>query len=395
MWAFPRSESTLKRRPLQASLQAAFLAHLAELEAQAALQGQHEEELLEKWGEPVAGDELLDDLVAFIRRYCVLPNCAAEALALWALLTFAFRLFDVSPRVALTSPVKRCGKTTVLACLEALVNEPLPGACVTGPAVFHAVEAFGPTLLVDEFDLSGGSNRELRAVLNAGHRSNGVIPRVKRNYRCFAPVAFAAILNPLRPTVPETLRDRSIEVRMHRKAENDKVEPFAASAVKEVAHPLRRKALRWAEDNALALIEASKSECRHPGLDDRANDNWRPLFAVAAVVGERWAALCDATARTLSGRRSEEEDSALILLSDIRSFFDSNEAARVPTRDLVSHLRSLEESSWGRLNPQMLARHLRPFDVRPRTLRIGTVVAKGYERADFELAWRLYLPQGV
>jgi hypothetical protein len=50
----------------------------------------------------------------------------------------------------------------------------------------------------------------------------------------------------------------------------------------------------------------------------------------------------------------------------------------------------------GRLTPSQVARVLRRFGVRPRTLRFGrgrrSETAKGYERADFEDAWSRYVP---
>ena len=48
------------------------------------------------WDEPVNGTELLDELTATVRRFVVLPNCGAEAMALWILHTYAFELRDVS-----------------------------------------------------------------------------------------------------------------------------------------------------------------------------------------------------------------------------------------------------------------------------------------------------------
>jgi len=61
-------------------------------------------------------------------------------------------------------------------------------------------------------------------------------------------------------------------------------------------------------------------------------------------------------------------------------------------------LATLEESPWAEWNrgqpitPPRLARLLRPFKVRPTTIRIGEVTEKGYHKAAFDDAWKRYLP---
>jgi hypothetical protein len=48
-----------------------------------------------------------------IKRFVVLPQWAAETLALWTLHTYAYHLRDVSTYIGVESPEKRCGKTTM------------------------------------------------------------------------------------------------------------------------------------------------------------------------------------------------------------------------------------------------------------------------------------------
>ena len=86
---------------------------------------------LPPWPEPVNGAELLDDLAATFSRFVVMPEGAAEAAALWTLHAHALDAASISPILALLSPEKRCGKTTALSALQALVPRPLPAANVT------------------------------------------------------------------------------------------------------------------------------------------------------------------------------------------------------------------------------------------------------------------------
>ena len=77
---------------------------------------------------------------------------AAEAMALWVLHAHTHDAGIISPLLAFTSPEKRCGKTTALRVLNALVPKSLPAANVTASSLFRAVEKWCPTLLIDEAD---------------------------------------------------------------------------------------------------------------------------------------------------------------------------------------------------------------------------------------------------
>ena len=77
---------------------------------------------VERWAEPVEGKALLDEIEQLLRQHVVLPEGAAETLALWVVHTYAFELRDVGTYIGLESPEKRCGKTTLLGLLSRLVH---------------------------------------------------------------------------------------------------------------------------------------------------------------------------------------------------------------------------------------------------------------------------------
>ena len=72
--------------------------------------------------EPAGGpaDEILERVLAVLRDHVQLGPLEVIAIALWAMHTFVFDKFTVTPRLLLESPVRGCGKTTVLVLLEAL-----------------------------------------------------------------------------------------------------------------------------------------------------------------------------------------------------------------------------------------------------------------------------------
>ena len=72
-----------------------------------------------------------------------MPPHTAEAIALWVVHTHLFEHFLISPRLALRSAIKQCGKTTTLDILARLVRRPLPTVNVTAAAIFRIVERTG------------------------------------------------------------------------------------------------------------------------------------------------------------------------------------------------------------------------------------------------------------
>jgi predicted DNA-binding protein (UPF0251 family) len=107
---------------------------------------------IKPWPDPVNGSELLDQIVVCLREYLILPSGSAEIIALWVLHTHVFDCFMITPRLAITSPEKGCGKTTLLDVINQLVDRPLPTSNATTSAVFRIIEMQAPTLLIDEAD---------------------------------------------------------------------------------------------------------------------------------------------------------------------------------------------------------------------------------------------------
>jgi len=144
-------------------------------------------------------------------------------------------------------------------------------------------------------------------------------------------------------------------------------------------------------------LEAARPEI--PGvLNDRAEESWEPLLAIADLAGGAWPARARQAATELSGDAEDDEDAAgVLLLRDIRETFRSREDDRLSSADLASELCLIETSPWGdirgkALDARRLARRLRPFKIHPRTVRLhdGTT-PKGYLLEQFQDAFSRYL----
>lgn len=353
----------------------------------------------EPWPEAVHGAELLDAIAQVCACYVVLPDGAAVAAALWTLHTYLIDVLHVSPILALTSPQKRCGKSTLLDVLRALVRRALGASNISAAAVFRVVETMAPTLLIDEADTFLAEREELRGILNAGHtRSTAQVVRTvgdghePRAFRTFCPKAIAAI-----GELPGTIEDRSIIIRMHRRAPDEHVARLRRDRIESELEPLRRRAARWAADNASTVREADPKVPSELDNNDRAADNWRPLLAIADLAGGDWPTRAQKAAKLLSGAgATEDSDIRVQLLADVRDIFGADE--HVSTETLLSKLIAMPERPWSEwrhgkyLTPRGLSRLLKPFDIASKTVRLGaSETAKGYARADFAHAFAHYL----
>ncbi|MGD9667805.1 MAG: DUF3631 domain-containing protein [Hyphomicrobiaceae bacterium] len=350
---------------------------------------------VEPWPDPVIGMELLADIARIISRFMVLPAGAASTIALWVMFAHAHDAADHSPILAIESPEKRCGKTTLLQILHQLVPKPLPAANITAPSLFRSIEKYYPTLLLDEAETYTRNDENMRGVLNSGFtRDSAFVIRTEgedfepRPFSTWSPKVLALI-----GELPDTLQDRSIVVTLRRRLEHESVERFSRKAYSAL-HEQRAKAARWALDDVQALQGADPD--MPPGLDDRARDCWRPLLAVADMAGGDWPERARKAALQLSSARDGDANAStgVRLLSHIREVFDARGTDAIASSELVRLLIENESWPWAELRqgrpitPHWLARTLKRYDIAPHKGRM----ANQYRRDDFRDAWVRYLP---
>lgn len=357
-------------------------------------------EEVEPWPDSLDGADLVEEVVRSIRRHVVISEYGAVAAALWILHTHALAAADVSPILGISSPAKRCGKTTLQSVLRHLVRRPLPASNISGAALFRTIEKHQPTVLLDEADSYLTENEEMRNLLNAGvRRDDAYVYRVvgdDHEPRCFS--VFAPKTVSLIGRLPETLEDRAIIVRLERKKKTETVERLRGRSARETFEPLRRKAATWTADH---LEELRELEPAIPeSLNDRAADFWEPLLAIADAVGGVWPDGARRAATVLSGEEDLHDNTpAIHLLSDLRDVLIASERGRISSKALAEALASLEERPWGSwhhgkpITPNQVSRFLKRFGITPRTLRLPeNERAKGYDLGSCQDVFDRYLP---
>ena len=355
----------------------------------------------EAWDDSVNGADLIETLRAVIERFVVLPPGAAYSVALWILHSYTLDAAFASPILYSWSPTKRCGKTTLLSILGLLCSRAIPTSNISAASVYRAVEKWHPTLIIDEADTFLRHNEELAGIINAGHtRATGFVIRVNQDtlepelLSTWGAKAIAGI-----GRQRDTIEDRSIQIPMRRKTKDETVERLRADQTDRFAE-LKRMCVRWTIDHMDAIRDADPDLPDY--LDDRAADNWRTLCAIAEVAGADCLKQAHEAIRKLygeAGESAEDESPGIMLLSDLQDAFKSRDHGRITSASLLTELHDLEDrpwSEWGRqqkpITKMQVARLLKPFGIRPTTVRDGTDRGKGYRIEDCQDAFFRYLP---
>jgi putative DNA primase/helicase len=351
----------------------------------------------EPWGSAVVGAVVLDELVELLDAYLYASPEQLDVIALWTAYSHVFDLFGVSPLLDLTSPVKRCGKTTACVVLRHLCREALLSGNLTPAALFRAVEAWQPTLLVDEADSFAKLSEELRGILNAGHtRDTAFVLRAEgdsnepRLFSTWAPKVVAAIGH-----LPDTIEDRALRIVLVRKPTRlEKRDAFDTEAVRADCSPVRQRVARFVLDNLDAIASASLE--RPAGLNDRAWNNARPLLAIAAAAGPIWLERAREAIVALAGEEDDSDDVKTLALLHVWEVVEP--MGRASTADVLNALIARDDGSpwakWWESNvakgelkspAASLAKLLRPFGIRPKQLWIEERKERGYEADDFRV----------
>ena len=250
----------LDPREIEATLNSAFSSGERESQKRKKKSAAHAIELrsIEPWPHPVAGDRLLADIKQAIKRHVVMTDDQARAVALWVVHAHCIGFVRLSPRLSISGPTKRTGKSTLLSVIEELVPKPLATSNITMAAMFRIVDLEQPTVLIDEIDSfitarDAPAGREMRGLLNEGYTARGRYHRTAGDdhtvtaFNVYAATVLAGI-----GRLPDTVADRSITIQLQRKLPSETVERLEFGNTGHLEQ-LASQAARWAADNGERL----------------------------------------------------------------------------------------------------------------------------------------------
>lgn len=357
--------------------------------------------IVESHPEPIDPAQLLDDISYMIRKYIVLDPEQADAAALWVALTWFILHMDLAPLAIINAPEKACGKTQLLTVIGYMSNRPLPASNASPSAIFRAVEKWSPTMLVDEADTFFKDNPELQGMFNAGYLRGGYVLRSEasgdsfepRMFSVFSAKAIAGIA--LEKHLPDATMSRGIVFNLRRKMPHESVSRLRHADRKSFGE-ITSKLARFAEDYA-QKVKHARPELPE-SLNDRDQDNWEPLLAIACCAGDVWIKRATDAALKLSSLGENALSTGSQLLSDIKDYFICVATDnKVSTVDLIDELVKELESPWATYNrgkpitPRQLSKLLAAYGIHSKTVRVRKSTPKGFDEAQFTDAFARYL----
>jgi hypothetical protein len=276
--------------------------------------------------------DLLEQTMAFVRRFVVIGETELVAIALWNAHTFVYDLAPATPYLHPHSPEPGSGKTTLLDVLALTARGAIQADNLTEAVLFRLIDEERPTLLFDEIDAVFGkknsdSTEGIRQVLNSGYR------RGKRAWRCVPPKHDLRSFDVYCPKataglheLPGTLAHRSIPIEMKPPRPDELYEELDVEEAGDEAEILGTNLRSWAEDAADVLVDQRLRPQKLTELDARGNEIWRILLRIADHAGGDWPERTRLAAVELSGRarRHEDASSGVKLLGDVRDLFDGD-----------------------------------------------------------------------
>ena len=355
------------------------------------------------------GALVLDAVERFLARFVSYPSAHELcAHALWIAHTWLMGAWESTPRIAFLSPEPGSGKSRALEVTEPLVPRPVHAVDCTSAYLFRKVsDPDGPpTILYDEIDTVFGpkakGNEDIRGMLNAGHRKGAIAGRCvirgksveTEELPAYCAVALAGLED-----VPDTIRTRSVVVRMRRRAPSEQVEPWRLRINGPEAGRLRDLLSQWTSSVADRLAGGTFWPAMPEGVCDRDADVWEALLAVADLAGGRWPTDARAAAVALvNASRNRKPSMGVLLLADIRTVFMTSGGDKITSDQLLKGLGDLDESPWATIrrgepiDARGLANRLASYGIGPKAQRQGESVFRGYSLGQFVDAWERYLP---
>lgn len=254
-----------------------------------------------------------------LEEYLFIGREQRTAVVLWAAFSHAFDAFTISPMLLITSPEKRCGKTTLLLILRDLVRDAHQASSASAASLYHIIEEKHPTLLLDETDQWWRSKSPMTGIVNGSHvKHTATVIRCKGRknrtgtFSTWCPKVIVG-KDDSGVLLDDTTADRCIRIELKRKLAG---EPRARFRI-DLEHfiDLRRELKRWTDASLKALRGADPTV---PGeLHDRAADNWRPLLAIADLAGGDWPQRAREAAIALTPNAAEDDSKGRRLMRAI------------------------------------------------------------------------------
>jgi hypothetical protein len=295
--------------------------------------------------------DLLRDIEGFLHRYVDLSPLFERIAAHYALLTWVHDAFSELPYLRLRGDYGT-GKTRALIAIGSLCYKPFfaSGASTISP-IFHTLDAFGATLILDEADFRfTDATNELVKILNNGNvRGLPVLRTMQNRHKEFDPRAFT-VFGPKIIAMRGSFNDKALESRFlteqtgARSLRSD-IPIHLPPALKEEALALRNRLLHY----RLCHYFKTKPDLSviSQRIEPRLNQTALALLSVvddAALRAEIMDALFQDNSATIDERSQTLEANLLSVVCDALATASS---PYVPIADIASSFNGRFASEYG------------------------------------------------
>jgi hypothetical protein len=257
-----------------------------------------------------------------------------------------------------------------------------------------------PTIIIDEthrlFGRMGSDTRhsDLQAIVNAGYTRDGEVARALGSgdsentwFSVFGPIAMGGIGH-----LPQEITSRSIVIQMEQPEPGTVLTKWRYREHKNDLANVADKVATWYQEHKHSLYSAMKNlNLGGAGItDQRTQDIWEPLVAIADTAGEvdNWTKRGRNAAKWSANQSKSSYDATPDLLEALYHIFI--DVDKLFTSEIL-RLLTEQDDIWAELTAQRLSNELKGYDVSPTTIRNGPTVSKGYKKEDLDPAWKRHL----
>jgi hypothetical protein len=346
----------------------------------------------------------LTSLVVFDRDDSDLPS-GAIATTLWIMSTHYYEPFpaegdasddpfDHATRLMISAGTIRSGKTRLLETTACLGRRVLRASNMSASVMFRACERFRPTVMLDEVDQARlhEDRNAMVQLINDGFEPGGAAWRVggENNdrldrFRVFTPVALCGI-----GRLPPATEDRCLRIVLVRKPV-DRATARLDKNKKKHLRDLAPEILRWTQDSRKVLMQNLEPDFPAGVENDRDEDLWRPLLAIADTLGGEVPHLARRAMRELIAVGHEQsigEELMMALCTLIEEELVVHPKVHQIALPRLVGLVNGVEGSWSEnrgglgCDGRWLGKQLKSFSLRTKSVRdpvYNDSVAKGYD----------------
>lgn len=295
--------------------------------------------------------ELIADIQAFLHRYVDLSPHFEQIAAYYVLLSWVHDAFGELPYLRLRGDYGT-GKTRGLMAIGSLCYKPFfaSGASTTSP-LFHTLNAFGGTLILDEADFTySDAKADITKLLNNGSvRGMFVLRCVPNQHKEYNPFAFK-VFGPKIIAMRESFQDRALESRFL--TEETGTRPLRPDIPIHLSENLKAEALQLR--NRLLHFRLSEffkiktdTSALMEGVDPRLNQTALSLLSLVDDPSVRSSMQVVFVAQNESIVAERRETPEAGVLSAIMEVFSKSQGSSISIHEITECFNAAHRNDYG------------------------------------------------